>query len=266
MKDFIIKHKRIIMLSAILLVFSVIFTTAGLTSSRKSADEVADSISTCSTPTGSVVARGIDISRYQGEVDFEKLKSEGIDFVILRVGISGGKDTKFEEYYEAASTAGLDIGCYFYTYSLTSAEAKADAEEVLEYIQGKSFTYPVFFDFEYPELLSYDRIEENTEMIDTFCKYIKRGGYYPGVYTSTSIYDDFMDSSSLGNKWDFWIAHYIDGTSAYEYYNHSFSMWQYSSTGTVEGISNDVDLDVSYVNYPEIIAEFQRTLEKYAGF
>lgn len=263
MKDFIIKHKKAVILSVIIIVLVLIFTTAGITGSQDLSSGTVDDIKTCSKPEGEIKAHGIDVSKYQGSIDFEKVKSDGYSFVIIRVGTSnGGKDTNFETYYKNAKKAGLDIGCYFYTYAYTAEEAKKEASLVLDYIKGKSFNYPVFYDFEYTKLLSYKRADVNTKMIDTFCKYIKRGGYYPGVYTSNSIYNNHIDNRILGNKWDFWVASYLDDTYKSTKYAKSFSMWQYTSNGSVKGINARVDLNVSYVDYPKITNDFNLEYKK----
>ncbi|MCH5304343.1 MAG: glycoside hydrolase family 25 protein [Ruminococcus sp.] len=264
MKNFITEHKKIIMFSFIILLLVMIFTTAGIASPKKPNIEIIDDIKTCSIPEGKILAHGIDVSKYQGDIDFKKVKNDGYSFVIIRVGTSqGGKDKNFETYYKDAKAAGLDIGCYYYTYAYSAGEAKKEAQDVLSYIKGKTFTYPVFFDFEFPELLKYSRADENTKMINTFCKYIKRGGYYPGVYTSNSIYNNHIDNITLGSKWDFWIANYIDDTHNSDKFSKGFSMWQYSSNGSVSGINARVDLNVVYVDYPRIIEEFNSKLKKY---
>lgn len=264
MKNFITKHKKIVMFSAIIIVLILLFTTAGIAAPQFLSKKPADDVSTCSIPEGKQIAKGIDVSRYQKEIDFEKVKNDGYSFVVIRVGTSrGGKDIKFEDNYKNALKAGLDIGCYYYTYADTAASAKAEAKEVLGYIEGKSFNYPVFFDFEYSELLKYSRADENTKMINTFCDTVKRGGYYPGVYTSNSIYNNYIDKRTLANKWDFWVASYLDGTPKSDRYSKSFSMWQYTSNGGVDGITTRVDLNVAYVDYPRIINEFNNEIKNY---
>lgn len=266
MKSFVSEHKRILFFALAVLLVVLLCTTAAIPQKQATVDELIDDINTCSRPEGEITAHGIDVSRYQGDIDFEKVKNDGYSFVIIRVGTSqGGKDKNFETYYKNAKAAGLDIGCYYYTYATTAEEAKQEAFDVREYIQGKEFTYPVFFDFENNDLQSYKRIEQNSDMINAFCKYIKRGGYYPGVYTSSSIYNNYIDSATLGNQWDFWVASYRDNTHSYDGYKNSFSMWQYSSNGVVNGISARVDLNVSYVNYPKLISEFREELVKYTS-
>ncbi len=265
MKDFFVKHKRKLLFSTVIIVIIALFTTAGLTGSNVIENKSVDDIPTCCAPTGKVVAKGIDVSKYQGDIDFDKVKNDGYSFVIIRVGTSqGGKDSTFEKNYKNARKAGLDVGCYYYTYALNASAAKQEAKEVLRYIKGKTFDYPVFFDFEFHDLLLYKRVDENTNMINTFCKFIKRGGYYPGVYTSNSIYRNYIDNRTLGNKWDFWVASYIDNTPFSSKFSKSFSIWQYSSNGVVSGINARVDLNVAYVDYPKIISEFNHEYQKYS--
>ncbi len=266
MKDFIIKNNRPIIFAAIILVLLMILTTVGLSQPQKSKAEMIENISTCSIPEGKIIAHGIDVSYYQGDVDFDQVKDSGFSFVIIKAGATGfGTDPKFEEYYKEALSAGLDIGCYYYTYSTTVEGAKADAAELLSIIKGKTFNYPVFLDFEDESIQSADLIASNTAMINAFCRKIKKGGYYPGVYTSTSVYYNYIESITLGSTWDFWIASYGDHTYNSNEYHKAFSMWQYSNAGVVKGINADVDLNVSYVDYPDIIQKFREKILKYTS-
>ncbi|MCR5652786.1 MAG: 1,4-beta-N-acetylmuramidase, partial [Ruminococcus sp.] len=209
---------------------------------------------------------GIDVSFYQGDIDFSAVKESGFSFVIIKAGGTGfGVDSKFEQYYSDAQAAGLDIGCYYYTYSSTVDGIKSDAQELLEIIKGKTFNYPVFLDFEEEVFQSADMIGTNTDIINTFCTAIKRSGYYPGVYTSSSLYKNYIDSTTLGNSWDFWVASYGDHTFESDEYKYDFSMWQYSNAGIVNGIKADVDLNVVYVDYPSLILEFKDKILKYTS-
>lgn len=261
MKIFLKNHKKLFIIILALTV-ACILTTTSLTGVNTYYNSDVDNISTCSTPEGRIVAKGIDISSYQEDVDFSKVKSAGYDFVIMRAGTGLGKDKNFELYYEQATQANLDIGCYFYSYAKNVKETKLEAGNLLKYIRGKTFTYPVFYDFEYSKLLSYDRIDINTRMINNFCKIIKRSGYYPGVYTSSSFYTNFMDTQTIGDNWDVWIANYGDYSGNYNHQNFSkmFSMWQYTDKGTVDGISTNVDMNLCFVDYPSVINQFNKRL------
>lgn len=266
MKDFVLKHKTVIIIISAVLVFALILTTAAITVPQKKVSEIIDDISTCSIPEGRIIAHGIDVSAYQGDIDFEAVKDSGINFVILRAGSTGfGADQKFEQYYSDALSARLDIGCYYYTYSTDVAGIKSDVKTLLNMIEGKTFTYPVFLDFEEEAVMSADMIDTNTRMINAFCKGIKRHGYYPGVYTSSSVYNNYIESISLGSTWDFWIASYDDHTYESDLYSSDYSMWQYSNAGSISGIAGDVDLDVAYVDYPTLIREFEDKILKYTN-
>lgn len=260
MKNFIINYK-IQLIIALTVVISILLGVAALTSinvKRELPEEFIEKIGTCSKPTGEIVCKGIDVSSYQLDIDFKKVKADGYDFVILRAGTGKGKDRNFETYYKQAKKAGLDIGCYFYSYASTVEDAEEEAKTLLTYIEDKEFTYPVFYDFEESSLWSYDRVETNTKMINAFCKLIKFNGYYPGVYTSSHIHRNYIDQSIIDSKWDVWIANYgtYSGTENYEKFSSSFSMWQYSDRGSVDGISTNVDMNVCFVDYPSVIAEF----------
>ncbi len=264
MKDFFLKNKRPLFLIAIIIVFVFIFTTAAVTHPDKDKAEIIENIPTCSRPEGKIVAHGIDVSFYQGDIDFNAVKESGVSFVIIRAGSAGyGVDSRFEEYYSDAQSAGLDIGCYYYTYAGNAEDMRENAAELLEIIKGKTFNYPVFLDFEEEHYQSADMIDTNTDIINTFCSIIKQNGYYPGVYTSSSVYNNYIDSVTLGNTWDFWVASYDDHTYESDEYHNSFSMWQYSDSGSVQGVNAEVDLDVAYVDYPNVIQEFRDKILKY---
>ena len=111
MKDFVISHKKIIIFLAIIIVLIMIFTTTEIAVTTSRQVNSVDDINTCSIPAGKIKAKGIDVSRYQGTIDFNKVKSDGYSFVIIRVGTSqGGKDANFDTYYKNAKDAGLDLG------------------------------------------------------------------------------------------------------------------------------------------------------------
>lgn len=262
MKKYIAKHKKLFFI-IFALIMSGIISTSAITSLNRIRLKEINKLTTCSQPTGNVVCRGIDVSSYQEDVDFSKVKSAGYDFVILRAGTGLGKDKNFDLYYKQAIEAGLDVGCYFYSYATNLEEVQKEAKDTLKYIKNKTFTYPVFYDFEYPELLSYDRIDLNTRMINTFCRTIKVAGYYPGVYLSSSVYRDFVNTQTINEKWDVWVAEYDDysGTDK-KGYSHKFSMWQYSDRGSVDGISTDVDMNLCFVDYPAVTKEFADKYDK----
>ena len=194
--------------------------------------------------------RGIDVSRYQGGIDWQKVKSDGIQFAMLRCGTGyngGTKDSRFEQNYTNAKTVGLPIGAYYYTYAKTPEQAEKDAHLVLEWIKGKVFEYPVVFDIE-------DKTQKNlgkatiSAIIKVFCNILEKAGYYVSVYANKDWLENRIDNECK-TKYDIWLAQW----SAKPTYNGNFGMWQYTSSGKVNGISGNVDMNIAYKNYPAII-------------
>ncbi len=202
---------------------------------------------------GTVVMNGIDVSAYQGTVDWKTVAESGVDFVILRAGTSGGKDEMFEQNYFGAKEAGLHVGTYFYTYALNEAEVQADASLYLECLQGKTFDMPVFIDVETNEQ---KRLPEGvlTALTSKFQSLISEAGYYCGVYSSEVWYDLYLDGAQLGGKEFLWVAKWTLSGTLSQNMSDRFAMYQYSETGSVPGIVGAVDLDVCYVDFPTLIA------------
>lgn len=193
---------------------------------------------------------GIDVSTYQGEIDWEKVKSDGVDFAIIRVGYSGSDsgnisiDSRFKENIENARKAGVKVGVYFFSQAITTDEAVAEAKFVIRHIRRKGVTYPVVYDMEH---MDGDRISqltdnERTKVTDAFCTIIKNNGYTPMVYGNQRWLLNEIDLSYL-TKYDTWLAHYSTSTA----YPYTFKMWQYSNEGKVSGIRNHVDLNICYI-------------------
>ena len=202
--------------------------------------------------------RGIDVSYYQGNINWNAVKQSGIDFVIIRAGygrLISQKDVKFEEYYAGAKAAGLMVGTYWYSYAMSAAEARIEADCFLQAIKGKTFDYPLFYDVE----------EKNqrgivNEIIPAFLEKVKAAGYYVGLYT---FYDmSKAVSAQIKNTYDVWIAH--TGVNKTPYTGHT--MWQYSWTLKVPGIPNSyidgVDGDYCYVDYPAKIKGAKSVVEQ----
>ncbi|MBO5448748.1 MAG: fibronectin type III domain-containing protein [Ruminococcus sp.] len=205
---------------------------------------------------------GIDVSYYQSwgsEINWEKVKKAGIKFVIVRIGYRGygsqGTLVMDEDLYlnlDGAIDAGLDVGAYFYTQAINTAEAKEEAKFCANLLKGYKLDMPVYYDI---EGVDYDvgRLDsaglsktEKTKLCETFCKEIQSAGYYSGIYTNYSWLTYEIDGAALGKKYPIWLAHYTDSTD----YPDNYDLWQYSGMGTVDGIENYVDMNVRYkVNY-----------------
>ncbi len=195
------------------------------------------------------VSYGIDVSRHQGNIDWERVAKDGVDFAILRVGYRGSSsgtlnsDDRFTENVKGAKSAGIDIGVYFYSQAITEAEALEEAEYVLNIIDEYDIKYPVFFDWEQPEDENARSVNidysEITGFAKVFCEKVEKAGYKSGIYFNSIQGYLHYDLSDLENAC-LWLAEY--DTKPDFYYN--FHMWQYSNTGSVEGIDGAVDLNI----------------------
>lgn len=197
---------------------------------------------------------GIDVSRYQGKIDWQKVKDAGIQFAIIRAGYGREikqKDSMFEENYAGCKAIGLPVGAYWYSYADTTDRAKQEAQTFLEAIKGKQFEYPVWFDQEYEPAIKALTNQKRTDIVKTFCDAMESAGYYTGIYCSRDWINSKLISGQI-KSYDVWVAAYTNsdnpGSVALPY-----GMWQYSSKGSVPGISGNVDLDAAYKDYPSII-------------
>lgn len=195
---------------------------------------------------------GIDVSKYQTNIDWATVKASGIEFVIIRVGYRGSatgvlvEDPYFKQHIKGATEAGLKVGVYFFTQAITKAEAVEEASMALALTEGYNLAYPIFID---TERVSGNARANNldkatrTEIVDAFCKTIQNAGKKAGVYASKSWYNNQLNTSKLDN-YCIWVAQY-NTTCTYE---GRYSIWQYTETGKVPGISGYVDLNISYMN------------------
>lgn len=203
---------------------------------------------------GAAYAFGIDVSKWQGTINWEKVKAAGVDFVIIRLGTSKGKDSKLEEYYQGAKAVGLDVGGYIYSYSNTVAGAVKDAELCLKWLEGKTMEYPIYYDIEDPDAHANNTKDFNTKLVEAYLQTMTAKGWYCGVYTGALWFGTLVDYDKLADKYDSWAARYYNNTPSGKYdYASQFGMYQYSCTGRIGGINADVDLDVAYKDYPSII-------------
>ncbi len=216
------------------------------------------------------VVKGIDVSRWQSDIDWAKVKASGVEFAIIKAaGRSIGSDnslyidSKFEQNIQNALANGVQVGVYFFSQAMTVQEAREEASLMLEAIKGYKFTYPVVFDWEtsngyrtYNAGLS--KAQMNT-IASTFCDIIKAAGYTPMIYGNTWDMANRYNTDEIASKYKCWIARYSDKykNTGVQYkvgdtlpaYDYSFQMWQYSSTGRVDGINGNVDLNVSFFSY-----------------
>ncbi len=185
----------------------------------------------------------IDVSLWQGDIDFEKVKASGIDYVIIRAGYGrelDQKDEKFEENYRNAKAAGMKIGVYWYSYAVDEYGAKKEAETCLACIGDKELDLPVFLDCE--EYRQAVLTETLTDIVDTFCQNIENNSdYKAGVYGAYSMLTYSMDIDKLKDKYCIWLGD-LDKENLEDWVD----VHQYSWTGKINGISGNVDLDYIY--------------------
>lgn len=193
---------------------------------------------------------GIDVSYYQGSIGYQKVKSAGVKFVILRAGLgktAKQKDKKFETYYAGFKSVGVPVGAYWYSYATTVEQAKQEAKACLEVLKGKQFEYPIWYDIEEQKIFATGKANVS-EIAATFCGILEQAGYFAGIYMSRSPATSYL-TDAVANRFAVWIAEYSSTCK----YAKQYGMWQYSSKGKVAGINGDVDLDYSYVDYHSII-------------
>ena len=192
--------------------------------------------------------KGIDVSVWQVTIDSGKVKVSGINFVIIRAGYgNGNKDKWFDENYRKAKAAGLHIGAYWYSYATSADGAKQEAQSCAKVLSGKQLDYPVYFDIEEKSQLSRGK-DFCSSLITAFCTELERLGYYAGFYTSLSSLNSVI-SDAVKKRFTVWVAQWSSKCN----YSGSYGVWQYSSKGKVNGISGNVDMDYSYIDFPSAI-------------
>lgn len=195
---------------------------------------------------------GIDVSKWQGRIDWAKVKASGVQFAIIRAGYGrevSQKDAYFEANYSGAKAVGLPVGAYWYSYATTTEAAKAEARACLEVIRGKSFEFPVWFDQEYEPAIKALTKQQRTDIVKAFCETLEAAGYYTGLYCSRDWLTNWLYPAQL-KAFDIWVAAYGSSPGNVPL---PYGMWQRSSSGKVSGISGNVDLDTAYKDYPDII-------------
>ena len=202
----------------------------------------------------STTYKGIDVSKYQGDINWESVKNDGITFAFIRVGwagYEGGIDEGFDPYFDKnmknAIKAGINVGVYVYSYCKSTTAAKRAAKEAINLFKKYEITMPIAFDMEDSNTYKSFSKDANNSIAKSFLDEILSNGYYPILYTYTSFANTHLNLNSL-REYDLWLADYrgymgIDGAS----------IWQYSSSGSVNGINGRVDMNIAYKDYPSII-------------
>ena len=196
--------------------------------------------------------RGIDVSKYQGNIDWGAVAASGINFAIIRVGYRGSasgalvQDPYFKKNISGATKAGIKVGLYFFTQAVNEAEAVEEASMAMSLASGYKVTYPIFIDTESASSGRANGLSKSarTAVVKAFCQTVRNGGYKAGVYASKSWYANQLNASAL-NGYCIWVAQYNSSCT----YSGKYDMWQYSSKGSVSGIKGNVDMNISYTGY-----------------
>lgn len=191
---------------------------------------------------------GIDVSKWQGDIDFSKLKSAGVEFVIIRIGSSTGIngenfiDSKFIQNIKNANSVGIPMGVYFYSYANSVDRAISDAKWIIENIKDYKVELPIAFDWE--NWGSFNTYELSffglTNMAKSFMDTVKDAGYDAMLYSSKT----YLENIWMSVDYPVWLAHYTKNTN----YAGDYSYWQICSNGRVDGINGDVDIDIRYID------------------
>ena len=172
------------------------------------------------------------------------MKDAGIEFVIIRIGYGqyeSQKDSKFERNYEGFRNVGIPVGVYLYSYAKSTSDSKKEAEVVLKWLGGRELNLPVYYDIEDKSQINLSK-NTLTSMCETFCDTIEKAGYWAGIYTNKYFFTTYLDYKKIEEKYTIWVAQYNDTNT----YRGKYDMWQYTSSGKVNGISGNVDMDILY--------------------
>lgn len=201
------------------------------------------------------VTFGIDVSKYQSGLDWNKIKKSGVSFVIIRIGYRGYgaegklvKDPMFEEHFTNARNAGLKVGVYFFTQAVNEAEAQEEAEGCNRALNGRTLDYPIFYDTEASTAPGGTGradglgVEDRTKCAIAFCERVKELGYQPGVYASTTWYRKRVNYNILRSRYTIWNAHYGVSSSPI-----GCDLWQGTEKARINGYSGELDANISYI-------------------
>ena len=220
--------------------------------------------------------KGIDVSEFQGKIDWKKVKNDGIEFAILRCGygmdFSNQDDVEYERNANECERLGIPYGVYLMSYANTVEKARSEAKHVLRLIEGRKISLGVWHDIEDNGTSGAINKETLTNIINTFCNTIKNAGYKVGVYANLNWLENKIEKT-IKDNYDIWVAQYYSKCE----YEGKYIMWQHTSSGKVNGISTNVDMNILYEDLPvinnndnnnsktnnsEIVKSLQRALNK----
>lgn len=196
---------------------------------------------------------GIDVSRYQGVIDWEKVKAAGVEFALIQAGYGDTLsypnqiDPQYERNYNSCKEIGLPVGAYWYSYATTVEAAKREAQSCIALLNGKQFEYPIYYDVEETRIFSTGK---TNEIIEAFCTELEKANYWVGIYIYRSAAQTYLNQRTR-SRYAMAVSEYGSKLN----YNGQYGIWQNSSTWRVDGINGNVDHDWCYVDYPKVIKE-----------
>lgn len=196
---------------------------------------------------------GIDVSKWQGRIDWQRVKNAGVQFALLRAGYGDSLsypyqiDETFEFNYAECKRVGMPVGAYWYSYATTEEMARQEAKSCIAALKGKQFEYPIYYDVEEMRIFQTGR---TNEMIKAFCDEMEKAGYWVGIYIYRAAVQSYLNEYTR-TRYAMAIAEYGPKLN----YSGPYGIWQNSSTWRVDGISGNVDHDWCYVDYPKLIKE-----------
>ena len=226
-------------------------TTTAKTTAKPAATTTVITYATKPGIGAGAIFEGVDVSVYQGNIDWNRAKADGIEFAIMRAGYGkyvSQKDKYFDQNMKNAKAAGLPCGVYWFSYALTPEDAIKEADACYEVIKNYKLEYPVSFDMETESQMKLPK-ETVAQIIEAFCGRMESYGYYTTLYTYASFLN-YKVEDRIFDKYDIWVAHYNTSKPAF---NRNYGLWQYSCTGSVQGITGNVDRDYVYLDYERII-------------
>lgn len=222
------------------------------------------------------ITRGIDVSEWQGNIDWAQVKKSGIDFAFVRISYGANRlDKTYDANMTKAELAGVPVGTYVYSLALNTETALKEAQVAIEQMQGYKVSYPVVFDLEYSKASNLSR-QEVSKLALTFCNEVRRAGYYPMVYCNVNWYNNYVDWSMLSGM-DVWLASYGDRIPAPDRSKYNYTIWQStdgnseyglnSTSGLVGGIpaGDDVDMNFGFVDYTKKITPRWKSVDSYVA-
>lgn len=190
--------------------------------------------------------KGIDVSAWQGNIDWVKVKNSGVDFAIIRSGWGFKKVGEIDRFFVSniknAKSAGIKVGVYHYSYAESVENAKQEAEYCLSIVKSANveLDLPIYFDIEDASIANAHNREIRTNMCIAFCSEIESAGYWAGVYANLNWFNNYLNKNELESRYTLWLAQYN------EINEMECDIWQYTSSGYVEGINGNVDMDIMY--------------------